>query len=171
MLCNHCGADNLDGSVYCCQCAKPFYDISDGDKNVRKRNVWLKMILLVFCGVVIAGVFFPFISMEYGADQTISLIDSENGGFILCFAVIGLVHALINKFIPVCVTGVFSLALFFYEQWKFNKQFEVDEYGMLLKLLFKKGAGYYLSIFGMLGMIIFGIVFAIIKRNKQNAVD
>ena len=168
MICNYCGAENLDNSRYCCQCAKPFYDIYDGDKETKRKSAWLKLIPIVFCVVVVAGLFFPFLSVKYGIelDMGTSLMDGENGWFILSFAIIGLIHALFNKYIPVCVTGVFSLVMFLYEQREIEKLFK-DWSGELLRFFLKHGAGYYLSIVGILGMIVSGIVCFFYYREKS----
>jgi hypothetical protein len=122
-------------------------------------------VLAIICAVILAiATMLPFGTASFwGMKSEYSLMDGSDGWFFIVVALITLGFALKNVNIGIIVIGVIGLFLMYIELTSFADNVASSEYGSIIQ----KGAGYYLLVLGMVGVLVSGIVKLVLDKREE----
>ena len=123
--------------------------------------------ILCACACLVIGisVVLPYFSVSgLGVTVSKSMMDSNEGVYVLIIAAVALVFSLIGKFIPVIFLGMASFGMVFIENnsIRTNLGKEVDA---LARAILNRGIGYYCLLIGSIALILFSLI-GLIRRKK-----
>ncbi len=106
----------------------------------------------------------PYFSVSaLGVTVSKSMMDGNDGIYVLIITVAALVFSVLGKFAPVIILGLGSFGLFFLENNSVTTNLgkEVDA---ITRALIQKGLGYYFLLIGSIALIIFAVLGLIEKK-------
>lgn len=124
-----------------------------------------KFLCIAAALIIGLSVLFSYFSVSaLGYSLSVNTMDSGDGLIILIVALAAIVCAFIDQYLPVLITGIVSLALFFLENERLLKG--IRDLGSLARSLINNGPGYYCLLIGSAALIVFSVL-GLVEKSRR----
>ena len=127
------------------------------------KNCW-KVLCVCACLVIGISVILPYFFVSgLGVTISKSMMDGNDGVYVLIIAAVALILSVLGKFAPMIFLGMASFGMIFLENNSITTNLgrEIDA---LARAMIQKGLGYYCLLGGSIGLIVFAVLGLVGKK-------